>query len=208
MRNLFMSPLWLLPFLLFITIEKGQAQYHFGAEAGVLLASQVTFDAPYVAPNFDRSVELFSRKPLVGARVGLFLARAFTPRFSLKTGLFGSLQGAVVFQHTRWNLLYLTTPILAVFTPTKPIKIGVGIELKALINNAYRYVENPLALGVRSELTWQVNSTFQLLFHGTIDLTPTDRTVYTDNQGETIAENYYRNITGGLSLAYTIKTFE
>ena len=176
------------------------AQYHLGVEAGATVSSLYTIQESYVN-NWA--------SPTIGARAGLFFENEIKDFFAIKTGVFGVLKGCQLQMGERWNLVYITVPALAVFTPVKPLKLGIGIELGALVANNIRLLaDNTLSLGIRSEVAWQINPSFRLIAHTTVDVTPTSSIIYTDDRGFLLASNNYNNITGGLSLAYTIKTFD
>ena len=128
---------------------------------------------------------------------------------AIKTGLFGVLKGCQLQTDDRWNLAYITLPFLVVFTPIKPLKLGVGVELGALVaNNLPLLADNKLSIGVRAEAAWQITPSFRLIAHGTLDVTSTTSLFHTDDQGNLRGQSSHNNITGGLSLAYTIKTFD
>jgi hypothetical protein len=175
------------------------AQYHLGVEAGATLSSLYTFPEPIIEPLTG---------PVAGARAGVFFEAEIKDFIALKTGLFGVLKGANLDTGERWNLVYLTVPALLVFTPVKPLKLGIGVELGALVSNNFQLLaDNKLSLGIRAEIAWQINPSFRLIGHSTVDMTPTTSLFYTDDQGNLLTRINYSNITGGLSLAYTIKTF-
>lgn len=176
------------------------AQYHLGVEAGATLSSLYTIQEQYV-DNFA--------SPVIGARAGLFLENEIKDFFAIKIGVFGALKGCKLQSNIRWNGVYITVPALAIFTPVKPLKLGIGIELGALVSKDFLLlVNNKLSLGIRCEVAWQISSCFRLIAHSTVDVTPTSLIIYTDEQGRLLSKNNYNNITGGLSLAYTIKTFD
>ena len=187
--------------LIFTNHSNIQAQYHLGVEAGATLSSLYTFQAP--------SQNLFSG-PVAGARGGLFFEAEVKDFIAIKTGLFGALKGANLNTGERWNLVYLTVPALLVFTPVKPLKLGVGVEFGALVANNFSAssTDSPFSLGIRGEIAWQINPSFRLIGHSTVDVNPTSSIFYTNDQGTISSKNSYSNITGGLSLAYTIKTFD
>lgn len=177
------------------------AQSHFGVEAGATVSSVYT--TTQTLTPYDSSI-----KPIIGARAGLFFEHEIKDFFAIKTGVFGALKGSQLQTGDRWNLIYLTVPILAVFTPIKPLKIGVGVELGALVaDNFPLLTNNKLSLGIRGEITWQISPAFRLIAHSTVDVTPIYSIYHTDDQGFLLTKNNYNNITGGLSLAYTIKSF-
>lgn len=188
--------------LLFITniSHKTKAQQRIGVEAGATISALYSLDMD--------SVNTFST-PSVGARAGFFFESKITDYLAIKTGLSGAMKGCQLDKDNRWDLVYLTVPVLAVFTPVKPLKIGIGVEAGALIlNNRYALRGNSLTLGIRSEIAWQINPLFRLIAHATVDVTPNLSIQYTDDQGFPISKVGYNNISGGLSLAYTIKTFD
>lgn len=207
MNQLFSITALVFTIFLFSNQQSIQAQYSFGVEAGGLVSSLITLDQPYPVAGSNSRENLTA--PVVGGTAGVFLERDFKENFALKVGLFSTLKGAYMYQNFRWNLLYLTTPILAVFTPVKPLKIGVGIEVGAVVYNNARFItDRTLSVGARTEIAWQINEAFRLIAHGTLDFTPTHIVLYTDDQGVNRGINRYRNVTGGLSLAYIIKTFK
>jgi hypothetical protein len=176
------------------------AQYHLGIEAGATLSSLYTIQEP--------TIELFSG-PVPGARAGLFFEAEIKDFIALKTGVFGVLKGANLHTGERWNVVYLTVPVLLNFTPIKPLKLGIGVELGALVADNYQALaDNKLSLGIRAEVAWQISPSFRLIAHSTVDVTTTSSVFYTDDQGFLVTKNNYNHITGGLSLAYTIKTFD
>lgn len=178
------------------------AQHYLGFEAGATVTSLYTIQEP--EPPIGRFAS-----PTIGARVGVFFESEIKDFLAIKTGLFGVLKGCQLETHGRWNLVYMTIPVLVVFNPVKPLKLGIGVELGALIaNNIPLLVDNKLSLGVRGEVAWQISPSFRLIAHGTLDLIPTTTILYTDDQGNIAGQSSYNNITGGLSLAYTIKTFD
>lgn len=176
-----------------------QAQNHLGVEAGATVSYLHTFQEPLMK-NWTT--------PVVGARVGAFFEHEVKDFFAIKTGVFGTLKGSQI-TGGRWNLVYITVPALAIFTPVKPLKLGIGVELGALVsNNISLITTNTFNFGLRSEIAWQISPSFRLIAHGTLDLTPTFFVTYTDGDGNVLDNQGYNHITGGLSLAYTIKTFD
>lgn len=196
-----LSKIIILAIIIITSHSNIQAQYHLGVEAGATLSSLYTFQEPTTG-------RLFS-DPTVGARTGLFFEAEVKDFIAIKTGLFGALKGAYLNTGERWNLVYITVPALVIFTPVKPLKLGIGAELGALVSNNFSSLttNSPLSIGIRTELAWQINASFRLIAHNTVDVTPTTSIFYTDEQGNLLTKRNYNNITGGLSLAYTIKTF-
>jgi hypothetical protein len=177
------------------------AQYHLGVEAGATVSSF------YSTPQEPKMSEFI--RPAIGARVGVFFESQIKDFFAIKTGIFGALKGTQFKSGDRWSLVYLTLPVLAIFTPVKPLKLGIGVELGALVSDSHPLLtDNKLSLGIRGEIAWQINPSFRLIAHSTIDVTPTFSVTYTDDQGNPLTQINNNNITGGLSLAYTIKTFD
>lgn len=191
----------ILPLLLISIISnKTKAQHNFGVEAGVTIASLYSSNSDFRQIPFS---------PSIGARTGLFWESAITDFFAIKTGLSGELKGHQIDNNGRWDLIYLTLPVLAIFTPVKPLKLGIGIEAGAVVFNNIPLLEAEiLTLGIRSEIAWQINPSFRLMAHTTVDITRRFYVHYTDDQGNPIDKVGYNNISGGLSLAYTIKTFD
>lgn len=173
-------------------------------EAGAIASTFYSASPEYQPPGTEQG--LF--QPVVGFRAGVALEHDFEGVFGLKTGASYSFKGAEVPEDFRWSLGYLCFPVLAVWRPVPALKVGLGLEFSSLLtNNAALPPTNSVALGARTELMWQISPQFRLLLHSTLDVTNSEKVTYTDDQGNPIATNVYRHLTGGLSLAYRLHRF-
>lgn len=181
------------------------AQSSISLEGGAVVSSLYSTQPEFKPTGFE---DIDNFKPAIGFRAGVALEHAFEGAFALKTGAAYTLKGAHVFKDFRHSLGYICFPVLAIWSPVKTLKVGLGLEFSALLtNNAPLPPTNSVALGVRSELAWQINPKFRLILHGTADFTNSERIQYTDDQGYPVATNHYKHITGGVSLAYVLHTF-
>ena len=178
---------------------KLQAQTHLGVEGGVTVASFYSLQ--------NTTNNLYS--PTIGARLGIVFEQEFTNLLALKTGVLGTLKGSQIQQLTQhWHTGHISIPVLINITPIKPLKIGLGGELNILVANNLNWAAiNTVTFGLRSEIGWQINPTFRLIAHGTIGVLPSHTVYQTNEQGNVVSINSYQHITGGISLAYTFKTF-
>lgn len=198
---LFISLFWASSGLLPTTTSAQSSIY---LEAGATVSTLYSITPEYKPPGKEQS--LF--QPVVGFRAGVALEHDFEGVFGLKTGASYSFKGAKVPENFRWSLGYLCFPVLAVWRPVPALKVGLGLEFSALLtNNAALPPTNSVALGARTELIWQVTPQFRLLLHSTLDVTNSEKVTYTDDQGNPVATNVYRHLTGGLSLAYRLHNF-
>lgn len=203
MKNQHVALSFVALFFLLINSFTTKAQLHIGAEAGATISSVIS------TPSYP---EIYS--PRVGVRGGLFVENEFNSFFALRTGLFYSLKGAraKTADLFYWNIHCLTVPLMATFTPVKPIRLGIGLETSVFLSNNHQFMKLPVVgLGAKGEIAWQINKMFRLIGHVTYNFTSIMEVYYTDDQGN-ITNNGnpipYNLIEGGLSLACTIKTFE
>lgn len=193
----------LLTFALFIgSFCHAKAQLRLGAEAGATISSIVSIPA----------TTLYT--PRVGVRAGAFLENDFTSFFALRTGVFYSLKGgkAITNDLSFWNLHCLTIPLVATFSPIKPLRLGIGLETSFFVANNNMFMQTPpVALGARAEVAWQINNLFRLIGHFTYDFTSILEIYYVDGNGYPVNNSQptpYNCLEGGISLACTIVTFE
>lgn len=176
------------------------AQYKVGVEVGTTISSLMTFSETPLA-----------YMPKFGVRAGAFVERKFTNLFMIKTGAFYELKGAYDPQSLANDLSFhfITIPVLAVFSPNKWLKVAAGVETGILVaKNIPLYLTNLVTVGARAELTWQINTAFRLIGHASFEISPFTEVMFTDDQGNPINSSSYHFLTGGLSLAYIIHSFE
>ncbi|MGH1338761.1 MAG: hypothetical protein ACRBFS_21785 [Aureispira sp.] len=206
MNQLLLFKTLLLAVFLLVNQSIIHAQSSIGLELGTMVTSFYSSEPLYKDRRFP---SIASIQPAIGGRIGLSFEHSFKDFFAIKTGVFYALKGPYLDPDIRWSLGYVTVPVLAVFTPVEPLKIGVGIDFGALVTNSFAIVPaHRVTLGLRSEIIWQMSPVFRLLLHGSLDLTPTTSVNYTDDQGAVIGTNIYKHFTGGISIAYTLKRFD
>lgn len=189
----------LMLFLFGMQHAHAQTKSHLGVEGGITLASfyslQTTNDQFYA--------------PTIGARLGIVFEQEFTNLIAVKIGVLGTLKGSQIRQPAlNWHTGHISIPLLLNLSPIKPLKIGFGGELNILVAaNLLFPAINPVTFGIRSEIGWQINPAFRLIAHATLGVMPSHTVFHTDEQGNVVSTNAYQHITGGISLAYTFKTF-
>ena len=117
-----------------VSVSIVQAQSNLGLELGTMVTSFYTSEPLYQDKNFP---SIAAVKPAIGGRIGVFFDHSFKDFFAIKTGTFYTLKGPYLEEENRWTLGYITVPVLAVFTPMEPLKIGVGIDFGVLVMNNF-----------------------------------------------------------------------